>query len=594
MQIVITNNFKKVENSLLQIFDKSIIIHSSYLNDKPKYPIILDILENIQSNYVFSESTLSTFQIIKNSVAPTWEDLIINSKIKYSNERKWLPYMISEISSLDEAPSIQQFLYNSVVDFINKFCPSICLVFNNPHYLDAITIGFINRYIKTNIHNKNSFLCFVAEKKYNSFLYKNFPISDIEILLTSKFYNNKVINSSNILTEKSKLETLCLSPHGLPEKLFLKQTDIQLIKTTIGENIFVSLPNPIYKRILKTIPSITSTSLNSHLFKKYSCNGWMYLRRGIHALNSKKLSIIKKNHTSFIFGLSQIGYEYCIDYFRTIATLSSSKEERKIAYICIARLSFSSILKNGFNKSVQAYKNVLPHCSKPHDFINSFFELANALANHRTPESLKESRLYYNKAFSKLDEIRNKELKAKTEIQLLNGLALVEYHEKNDNEALSLETNAQKIISTNKYQILQTWAKPLVFTNTAKLLLKRYNDPEAAIKMLQEVIKDADLKIQLHTKQGLARVLFDQKRYKEAALLLKERYDENEIIEIDEKEELYDRVLYFLSLVQLKEFSKAVVQHSRIKRIAELNNMNHILEFLENIVNEYSLLKSID
>jgi hypothetical protein len=183
-------------------------------------------------------------------------------------------------------------------------------------------------------------------------------------------------------------------------------------------------------------------------------------------------------------------------------------------------------------------------------------ELANALAKQRTPRSLAASRRLYEKALGDVSRIEDAAWRDRSEIALLNGLALVEYVEGADQAALDLEERAQRLafgLAERQELGLARWAFGLVGLNMAKLLLVRFHDRRRAISTLTTALDMCrpDPKLADKIRRDLARLTFAEQNYAEVSSLLGGLFPSDRLSDLKPWEEFHDRLL--LATAQLEQ-----------------------------------------
>jgi tetratricopeptide (TPR) repeat protein len=272
-------------------------------------------------------------------------------------------------------------------------------------------------------------------------------------------------------------------------------------------------------------------------------------------------------------GLTNAGYDFL---YRHLAALAASlpTQEATAAHLGAARLAPRLWGRGGRRRAAHHYQCALKEL-RHGDALPVMHELANLYATARTPEALRRARRWYRAAFALLPQLADTEERRIAEIRLRNGLALVDYHEGADREALEHERYALVLVAHGASEDTRTavWAEPLIRTNTAKLLIKRFNDSDGAIALLTTLLDNPDERVRRTSAQNIGRACFDRGDYAGAVEHLGMRVETVAASDLSEPEELYDRFVFTLSLLALHDSPRASRQLPRMRYLATANGM---------------------
>lgn len=292
---------------------------------------------------------------------------------------------------------------------------------------------------------------------------------------------------------------IAVAPQGLPLEVILNlgisETEIppNFIHLGPGQRQWIHLPNKYRKHALASIPKPIQQTAHLKLANSWPPVERDYVRSAFHALASGDSQIALSHYLSYFYGLKSTGRDYLYRYVCGLAKLLSHINEPighlSEVHAVAARLAPRVLGGGGFYSSIKHYKRCLALEGDPYDLTRTAQELANVYANLKTPETLKKARYYYSAANHYCNVISEGAEKITMQIRILNGLALVEYHEQSNQAALALEVEATRISDACKehFPRITEWARPLLNGNIAKLLSHRMDDPEGALSLLKEV-----------------------------------------------------------------------------------------------------------
>jgi hypothetical protein len=187
-------------------------------------------------------------------------------------------------------------------------------------------------------------------------------------------------------------------------------------------------------------------------------------------------------HSYYLQGSLSIGRDFLYNQYASLAKnlIKQQPDSPHVlpALVCAARLAPRLRSTAGFRASVWHYRRALRRTSIPAIEVALIYEIANRHALQRQPDKLAQARKLYTRGYTALQRISDSEERIRAEINLDNGLALVEYHEGHNEQALALERHAQSVATqvAAEYPHLERWATLLLNTNMAKLMEKRFFD----------------------------------------------------------------------------------------------------------------------
>lgn len=232
------------------------------------------------------------------------------------------------------------------------------------------------------------------------------------------------------------------------------------------------------------------------LYDRWNPSGWNYLRRGLLPAMASDSDRLLGQHILYFAGFKEIGRDFLYRHMaRLERTLRNDPRARPddivAAAVGAARLAPRVRGRGGYRASVRHYQSALRLCppTRPEQRTKILQELANIHAVQRKPRSLARARYWYGKGMRQLEAIRDPEERLAAEIRMCNGLALVDYHGRRDEQALALMRRAARLAADAEqlHPRVGRWATPLVNLNTAKLLEKRFGDSTTASQLLDEI-----------------------------------------------------------------------------------------------------------
>jgi tetratricopeptide (TPR) repeat protein len=311
-------------------------------------------------------------------------------------------------------------------------------------------------------------------------------------------------------------------------------------------------------------------ALHAAIFDAHPFEGWNYIRRSGHAIGSRDSGRLLLQYTGSLVALTHVGYDFLYRYLVALAAACPVNHFVE-ANIGAARLAPRLWGRGGRRRAISHYRRALERIgTDAASALPIMHEIANVYATMRTPPALQKARAWYEAAFERLELIPDLQERLSAEIRLHNGLALVDYHQQCDQAALDHEQKALALIASLPKKNVR-WAEPLVRTNTAKLLIKRFGDADGGICLLQTLLDNPESRVRWTCQQNLGRACFDKHDYSGAVEHLAFRVESEEGQDLSETEELYDRLIFTLSLLALKDSPRAAKQIPRMRYLAQVN-----------------------
>jgi hypothetical protein len=123
-------------------------------------------------------------------------------------------------------------------------------------------------------------------------------------------------------------------------------------------------------------------------------------------------------------------------------------------------------------------------------------------------------------------------------------------------------------MSQAAYPEVVNWARPLLYTNTAKLLYRRFEDRSGAIKHLRAAIALAREEHHETLVVELARLLFDDDQDAAVVDALSPIFGPKGHVSSDERNELLARTMLIIALFRLGRREEAATQLRRLRPFA--------------------------
>jgi hypothetical protein len=532
----------------------------------PTYPVLLDIVECIK-NQLVNKIELD-FKII-----PTYEHLV-NLKLTGGSMRA---------DYIDQYSPTQQLYHIGKLSYdISKLGENFGIIFHNPEYYDPVSKNFVKDLL---LKSKITGLKVAIEgiKKNDSFAHFEshcYKYSNVPEENTKK--------DDSILNDLSKVVSLC--PQGIPHHIAESLTNCLDCPEIYGD-IYINnekwyyLPKTLRKKIIKNIPISDRKKYHNKIFDLWDPSGWGFVRRGWHASCGMDTKRILQQHSEYVYGMKEIGKQFL--YFQFSILLKLLRDVEINAEMCCAinaaRLSseIKIMRKNTYDISIKHYKRAIKLCNNIYlktKFIN---ELGLLYAHQKNALSLKEARSWYGYGLSLLNEIEKEQERLDAETLLLNGLALVEYREGNNDKALELELYSRRKISA--YPQIKEWALPLINSNISKLMFKRFFDLDKAISYLQYNLDSPLSYVQEYTRIDLSKFFFDRSEYQKVIKLLSPLYEKNNLESANKEREMFGRFLFILSLLSLKKEFRAKNQVKELQILCDIFNSKGGKDLLEKI-----------
>lgn len=377
--------------------------------------------------------------------------------------------------------------------------------------------------------------------------------------------------------EAQRLMALC--PNGAPVQVIARVAgeppDDAFVQAGPDGQPWAGLFEGMRRRVLADMAPQERRRRHAALFDAWDPSGWGYLRRAHHAWAAGDAERIAAQAAAVMLAASNLGPVFSL---RHAMALARSARPLGLAPGMAARLwaDVTTLAKAARETAtgVRGLARVLNDVTDPPHRLELHYALANSLARTRRPEALRKARVVYGQAFAELPGVERDD-RPRLEIRLLNGLALVAYHEGRDEEALQLELQAHALCRAAETADprLGAWAKALLNANTAKLLIKRFGDRDQARIYLRSSAGLADDRVRRRALADLAKLAYDDGDFAEAADLLKEALrggpaDENE------QEEATASALLALACLHTGDTEGGAKACDRLERICRSLNLD--------------------
>lgn len=561
-------------NFLVEQMDPKITwLHMAPLTDRVAYPIVLDLAEAALSA-VNREEIYS----ISQTLALTWEELAEHKVDLLMNKGpSWYD------TDKEDDDTNERFLVSSFAKILASLGPRFGVILHNPQWFDITSLYFLQR-LSIDARNYGLNIAVQVDPRYLSSTLIRDLFSDYQ---TTRIKHDQytVIDLSHPLTQ-----FLAVFSHGVPIEV-IQELGLQIlekdcsVKFSQGHQKWLYLPSFARKRVLDQMSAQQQQNIRTMLYDAWKPKLWGYLRRANLAITAKNMERVFSQHSRYVHGSDMIGRYFLYDQFDALCNYPQMEQSHKFAAeVGAARLSSRLFGVKGYKTGIKHYKKALSFSMPASIKAALSYELGNLHATQRTQKSLVEARKVYSLGFQYMQNIEDLILRSQAEITLKNGLALVEYHEQSNDAALRLENEAISI-AQNMVNVpqLYEWAVSLLHVNTAKLMLKRFDDPVTAIKLLETVREFGKPEARERCALDLARVYFDQGNYTRILDILHPYYESGNPIALNENREILGRVLFTIALIVTGKFQRAELQLKRLRYLSEgINSPN-----LQSIIHEF-------
>jgi tetratricopeptide (TPR) repeat protein len=386
---------------------------------------------------------------------------------------------------------------------------------------------------------------------------------------------------------------LAACPQGCPQKVLE-----DLIGETVTGDAYrldigpmgetrVTLSSEALRSVSRALTAAELAEIHRVLYDALPNEGWGYLRRQGHALASNDVNRILMNHHAFLRGIAWVGvdllYRHYVGIAGSVDGAELAPESRLNALVGAARLATRVREGGGFSEAIQHFRDAIDVCQVPTRRVDLLNQLANVYAVQRDRQSLIEARALYARAFNDLEGLPDDEERFRLAIRLLNGLALVEYHEGHDVEALRLEEQAREVANQGqeRFPRIGQWANILLNLNSAKLLEKRFGDLEGAIRMLRDNLSLGAVEDRFRSATELAHLHLDHGRHSDVVEVLAPFYEGEDVSYLDQDMELFGRGMLVVSLLACNAPERALKQKRRLEVLSRTGRGPVVEEFFK-------------
>ena len=551
-------------------------IESPPLSGRCGSPALLDVVESSRLTVVEDDALLT---IASNALAPAWEHLVA---LGLEPTQARLP-RTEELGASDDAPIVQRFLCCSMARVLARLPDGVGVLVRGAEYWDFASLEFLDRLIREAPSNlpiaiETSVLC---------------PRSPLIARWASTAHGvpGKRAMQRQAVVAAERILSVC--PQGLPietmRRLGAEPPDTAERFSWPDGQPALGLSAARARRVRAGLSQSERSALHGAIFDAHPTHGWNYLRRAQHAIASGSADRLLQQHTACVAGMTQMGYDFLYLHLAALAK-ALPPTDAVSAHLGAARLAPRLWGKGGRQRAVFHYHRALAELPVGEEALPVMHELANLYASARQPSALQRARRWYRAAWRVLPSVADEAERTKAEIRLCNGLALVEYHERHGERALALERHALELISgaevrgeVSTHDQISRWAEPLVRTNTAKLLIKRFDDVGGGIALLKTLLDHPEPRVQLGCLQNLGRACFDSGDYVGAVDYLAVRTERDAQTDLSETEELYDRLVFVLSLAMIGQWQRAERQLPRISYLAKMNDADAVLPLMRSV-----------
>ncbi len=316
------------------------------------------------------------------------------------------------------------------------------------------------------------------------------------------------------------------------------------------------------------------------LFGAWAPEGWGYLRRAHLPQLGRDASGLLQQHGPLLAGYHIVGrpslQQHCAALALTCSTAHHGDElarERAIsAHISAARLAPHLRPANTARAAaVFHFGRARRLALAPREKSQLTADLANSFAVQRQPRFLAHARQLYEQGLDTITHVRDDIDRLRVHIALLNGLALVDYHEGKNEDALVLETRAEQLAGqlAMAAPTLGRWAYALLGVNTAKLLSGRFDDRAGAREKLEMALEltAADHHAEL-IRRALGQFYFDDGEFARVIDVLSPIYPPASSAIEAADDEFHDRLLLAVAQLTQNNPDLCAVQLPRLQTLA--------------------------
>lgn len=306
-----------------------------------------------------------------------------------------------------------------------------------------------------------------------------------------------------------------------------------------------------------------------------TCEGWGYLRLGGAALAARDEDRILAQHVPYINGILFAAPELAHRQLLAVAGIYTRRRIRSRTaahlYLTAARLTMTLAIPGQFRIAHGLCKRALRCFREPEERLPVIEELANVGANQKRGPALDIARSWCQHGLDLSRRLPEGEIRAQAEIRLSNTLALVEYHQGNNQAALELENHAMRLTSeaAAAHPEIERWARPMLNRNLAQLLALRFHELDRAVDLLADNLSlDASPITRESDIVNLARMHFDRREFRRAADLLTECYERGQPASLAPEKESFGRALLAVSLLHLGELARLQAQIDQLEALS--------------------------
>ncbi|MER7057863.1 hypothetical protein [Streptomyces sp. NPDC000351] len=317
------------------------------------------------------------------------------------------------------------------------------------------------------------------------------------------------------------------------------------------------------------------------LFDAWQPAGWDYIRRAELAVMSGDRARLREQHAALFIGCAITGRDLLQRHAAATTTALEvlggyppvSRAQRVAAHVTAARLAPRLRPESlGDAEAAKHFRSALRLSTDPVERLDLTYELANHVAKQRTPDSLANARRLYVEGLDELYTVEDAVQRGRLEVTLLNGLALVEYFEGNNESALRLEQQAERAACnlTEKRPDLARWAFALLGVNIAKLLAARFSDRQGAIRKLTVALKSSGADPDRADKilRSLGRLYFKEGNYPQVIAMLDNLCPPGGLGSVNSREDFQDRLLLAVAHLALGRIEECRAQLPQLHVLA--------------------------
>lgn len=533
---------------------------------RPAYPPYLDLLDDVVGRHGHAAGLAA-------SLAPRWDDLVAHRL----DDGKALIALLRDSPDIGELAVREHYLHGLAARFLLLHCPDGVWLFRDVHRFDLDSTDFLVRFLREAALQSAAVVVEAAPRARLDPrlppLLAGWPVSSMAV-------------AEPAIADDDEAALLALCPQGLPVEHFHRLTgrEARLVPLgVVGGSPRLWLSEGRRRAILAAMPSGRRRALERRLAEAWGTAGWNYLRRRPHVMAGSR-GALARDLPPLVVGLRETSLALLRDTLdAAVVSLGDAPAHAVSRSACAeaaARLIDTGRRGPAMRRRLRLLRLAVDTETDASRRIELLYEIANTHAYQRTPAALRQARRWYGRAYGELAALPEGTDKVRRQIRLDNGLALVEYHCRDDAAALRLEERALALAeaASDRDPSIIAWARPLLAINTAKLLMRRLRRPDEARTMLAGIQATAGPVIRFRATLDIGQMDFEGGRYGDVVEGLGPLV-EAPVREENERDEFAARLLFFLAAMVSGQRDRASRQVARLSYLQGILDTRRPLDF---------------